>query len=573
MMKPVRNASLILGLAVTAALTGCTASEPPPFDPRSVGDAARRASSEVRSHDLPNLPTTAPAPEDALKPDRATTGPVLGVEPQERMTLQEIIQRAVANNLDVKVAGYTPAIDQTRVIEAEARFDPTFFSQLTFERRDRVVFISNGNAQASDEYGNVLTGQTGIRQNLESGGQIELRAQTTYNYFQNTVSGGGQDKPWTGNYDNQLVLQLTQPLLRDFGNDTNRARITINRNNQLVSVLEFRKELEETLANIEESYWRLVQAERDLKTQEELLTRTTDTAIRLLQRIDVDVTDVQINQATASVEQRRRLLISAKRQVKDLSDQLKRLMQDPNMPVASATLLLPAQEPLAEPIRFDFEEQLNTALESRFELGQQTLRIDNADVARQVAKNNLLPQLNITAQGNLQGLQRGFDESAADMWSGDHFSWQLGLSLEIPIGNRAARAIYARSLLQRQQAVDQYRNLIDQISLEVKTSARAVETRWEEVVAARKARFAAEKSLAGIESRELAGEPLTPEFVNLKLSEQERLAQSQRDENDALAQYNIAIEQLERAKGTLLKYNNVIMQEEDQPFTKKFEAR
>jgi len=572
MSKPLRNVSLILALAAMAGISGCNAADPPPFDPRSAGDMARRASSEVTPRDLPMLPTTAPSPEESVKPDRATTAPSLGVEPQVRMTLQEIIQRAVANNLDIKVAGYTPAIDETRVIEADARFDPTYFAQLTFERRDRDIFITNG-AQLSDEYGYATTAQTGLRQNLASGGQVELRAQTTNNQFKGSAGFGGSARPNVSNWDNQLVLQLTQPLLRDFGNDINRARITINRNNQRVSILEFRKQLEETLANIEETYWRLVQAERDLKVQENLLSRTTDTSIRLLNRRNVDVTDVQINQAIASVEQRRRLLIAAKRQVKDFSDQLKRLMQDPTLQVSSATMLLPAQEPLAEPVRFDLQEQIQTALESRFELGQQYLRIDNADVARQVAKNNLLPELNLTAQGNLQGLESDFGMATGELARTDRFSWQLGLSFEIPIGNRAARAIYARAMLQRQQAVDQYRNLIDQIQLEVSTSSRGVETRWEEVVASRKSRYAAEKSLAGIESREAAGEPLTPEFVNLKLSEQERLAQAARDENEALAQYNIAIEQLERSKGTLLKYNNVIMQEDDQPFTKKYSAK
>ena len=56
--------------------------------------------------------------------------------PIVRLPLQEIIHRAVANNLDVKVAGYQPAIDSTRSIEAEARFDPTYFANVQFERRD-----------------------------------------------------------------------------------------------------------------------------------------------------------------------------------------------------------------------------------------------------------------------------------------------------------------------------------------------------------------------------------------------------------------------------------------------------
>lgn len=566
-MKKGINVSLILAAAVFA---GCKGAEPPPFEPRNLGDAARRASSEAVSRPMPEMPTTAPAPEDAVKPDSATTGPALGVEPQMRLTLQEIIQRAVANNLDVKVAAYTPAIDETRVTEAEARFDPTFFSQFTWERRDRDVFISNSPENIGDEYGNVLTSQTGLRQILDNGAQVEVRYQATRNMFDPVSNFTTNSRDGVNNWDNQLVMQLTQPLLRDFGNDVNRARITINKNNQRVSILEFRKQLEETLANIEEAYWQLVQAERDLQILIELLNRTTDTSIKLINRKGDDVTDVQVNQGIASVEQRRRLLVSQKRRVKDLSDQLKRLMQDPNLPVASATMVLPGLDAIEEPIKFDLQEQVATALENRLELGQQQLRVDNADVAMQVAKNNLLPELNATVQGNLGGLDTNFSDSFEEMVTGDRLSWQMGLSLEIPIGNRAARAIYSRALLQRQQAVDQYRNLIDQIQLEVCTSARAVSTRWEELIAARRARFASEKSLEGITSREAAGENLTAEFVNLILNEQANLAQRQNDENEAMAQYNVAIAQLERAKGTLLKYNNVILQEDDLPFAKKF---
>ena len=36
--------------------------------------------------------------------------------------------------LDVKVAGYQPAIDETRVTEAEARFDPTFFTNVQYSK-------------------------------------------------------------------------------------------------------------------------------------------------------------------------------------------------------------------------------------------------------------------------------------------------------------------------------------------------------------------------------------------------------------------------------------------------------
>jgi hypothetical protein len=82
------------------------------------------------------------------------------------------------------------------------------------------------------------------------------------------------------------------------------------------------------------------------------------------------------------------------------------------------------------------------------------------------------------------------------------------------------------------------------------------------MVATRQARFAAADALYAIQQREDANEPLTPEFVDRKLNLQERFAEASRAEAAAVSGYNIAIAALEEAKGTLLRYNNVVMEEE-----------
>ena len=56
-------------------------------------------------------------------------------------------------------------------------------------------------------------------------------------------------------------------------------------------------------------------------------------------------------------------------------------------------------------------------------------------------------------------------------------------------------------------------------------------------------------------------EPLTPEFVDRKLNLQANLANARSDAAQAVSAYNIALARLEAAKGTLLRYNNVIMEE------------
>ena len=566
-------AAAVLALAVA----GCHGpyDEPvAPFNPRAAQQNERDNAGNAPVPPTRPLPTTFksefPLDPNATKPTTQPPGPAtgraLGTEEQVvRMPLRELIQRAVANNLDVRVAGYQPAIDETRVVEAEANFDPTFFTnfqysvanQLSPSEQNPFFTPTSGNNEIAF---NTYSAQVGVRQNLETGGKIEMRWDPAYTKrLPGTVSGStlSPNPFWTSD----VTLEITQPLLRDFGTDVNRARIVINRNNQRISLLDFRDALEKNMSDLEKAYWQEAEAIREVKIAEELLDRTLGTSDILWRRRTQDVGRQQLSQAVSSLETRRTLLIRARARVRDLSDQIKRLMNDPEFPVTGNTLILPADEPLGEQIKFNEQDEINTAMENRFELGQQQLRVDNAGVAADVARNNLLPQFNFIGSVAPKGFGGALGTAMEDSFGFDHLDFTVGVQLEIPIGNRAARAIWRRAQLQRMQAIDQYRLLVDQVSLDVRTALREVHTTWEEMVGTRNARFAAADALTAIEERERANEPLTPEFVNRKLDAQATLAEAQRSEATAVSNYMVAISALEKAKGTLLRYNNVIMEE------------
>ncbi len=555
------------------AIAGC-ATDPPPFNPHALQRPERTRATENVSRPLPPLPTTMESPLSATRPtsgpDAATTGPSVTEEDSVRLALQEIIQRTVANNSEVRVAGYEPAVDATRVVEAEARFDPEWFTQLNFEDQ-RILSPSSGLFSTASPFDPQIfrtwTFRNGIRQNLMSGGQVE----TSYGIQRiNRDPASGRIRGSSTNpYElNELILKVTQPLLRDFGTDVNRARISIAANNQRISFLEFRKTLEENISEVDQNYWRIVQAEEVVRIQEDLLNRTLGTAKILVERMGagIDASRLQTAQATASVEARRATLIAAKQRIRDLSDELKRRMNDSDLPVSSPLVVLPANGPVLERFRFDLGEQVATALESRFELGEQQIRINSADIAREVAKNNLLPQLNLTGQVNFQGVGNDSGGAFSDQKDLDNISWSAGLELSIPFGNRAARAIYKRALLQRMQAIEQYRALVNQVTVDVTQAAREVETTWNLIVARRRARFQQADALLAIQQRRQANaEALTPTFVQLELDTQERLANAQEDEATAISNYNISIGRLERAKGTLLRYYNILMEQQRSP--------
>ena len=548
-----------------------------PFSPRELQEDERAAAGPgVARPDRP-LPTTLevefplntanqPATRAASKIPPAT-GPAIGTTGERvvRMQLRELVQRAVTNNQDVKVAGYTPAIEETRVTEAEARFDPTLFTNVQYSQEN----ILAPSAQSIAAPIGITTfrtysAQIGLRQDLESGGRLEVRYEPARSErAPNDETGGPFSQGLNPNpfWTSELTLQVTQPLLRDYGADVNRARIAINRNNQRVGLLEYRAELERVISELERAHWELVRAMRDVRIAEELLTRTIATGRVIKERTITDVGRQQLSQANSSIETRRTILIRARARVRDLSDQIKRLMNDPEFPVASNILVLPADDALAEEVQFNEQDQINTALENHQELGQQQLRVDNAGIAADVAKNNLLPQLNLVGAVGFQGLGGNYKESIEEQWEFNAIDYTIGLQLEIPIGNRAARAIWKRAQLQRLQAIDRYKGIIDEVTLNVRTALRQVHTTWDEIYGSRRARLASADALSAIEERERMEAALTPEFVNRKLDLQAELAQNESREAEAMSNYMIAISELERAKGTLLRYNNIIMEE------------
>jgi len=75
--------------------------------------------------------------------DAAATIPSGGLAgtdaPIIRLSLREIVQRAVANSSDVRVAGYDPAINAQKVIQAEGVFDPNFVTNVNIERQDTQI--------------------------------------------------------------------------------------------------------------------------------------------------------------------------------------------------------------------------------------------------------------------------------------------------------------------------------------------------------------------------------------------------------------------------------------------------
>ncbi len=475
------------------------------------------------------------------------------------LSLEQSIQSSVGNNLSIEVARFSPAIAQAALTEAEAQFDWLFFAEGQYQdssipQAGQGFGGSNGVIRNDAQ---TATGSVGVQRQFNTGGTLEFRNDIGYNNVDSSFFGTSPNPNPAHNAD--FVIGLTQPLMRGFGRDANMAQINLARNAERTSVSSLKSTLIETAAETERAYWDLVQAYKVLIVRAKLVDRGIEVRDDIKARRVQDARQAQVADAVARVERRRADLLVARTNLRLASDRLKALINDPNLPVGSETLIVPSEDALAEPISFSLLDAISAGVQERPEMEQALLAIDDATIREQLAKNQRMPRLDLTAQARLLG----FDDSFGDAYQNageNRFvdDWLIGARFEQPIGNRASEAAYRSSRLARMQSVVAYRQTAQQIVLQIKNALNAVTTNGaliEQSTLSRVAQGEALRSL--IVEKELTNAGYSVERLNLELSQQETLANAEIAEASALTEYNKAIVDLHAAMGTILQRNRI----------------
>jgi outer membrane protein TolC len=179
-----------------------------------------------------------------------------------------------------------------------------------------------------------------------------------------------------------------------------------------------------------------------------------------------------------------------------------------------------------------------------------------------MSRSELMPELNLVLQGSLGGLDDGgFDGAYGREYSTGSPGWGAGFVFSFPLENQIARARLERRQLELRQQLDQLRTTIDTVLLEVKISAREVATAYRETQAKYAAVKAFTEDLETLQARRalqaVGEETLMANYLDTVLDTQDRRANAEEEFIRAGANYQIAIVNLERAKGRLLNYTSI----------------
>jgi len=388
-------------------------------------------------------------------------------------------------------------------------------------------------------------------------------------------------------YQSSLDLSLTQPLLRNLGMNAAKRLFKLSLLVADANAGQTLVDASNVIAQVEDAYWDLVAAWRNVAIQEEALTEAV-----AQQRSNVRLARAGAAPPVSAVESETQVaafqnnVVVALQNVAQLQNQLKSLLvTDSKDPIWSANLV-PSSPVQQLPSAGDLAAVVAQALSTRPEVRLAQDQRRQADIDRAYAKNQALPQADIQAgllsngfAGVLAPLP-GFEsdqcnlptpgtcptpppttigkmgQATSNMWAFRFPAFNIALVFNIPLHNSFARALEGSAAQEQQQAAIAVQSVTERIEVESRLALQNYQTALSQLYAARHQREAAEAVYASEVRQFHAGASTT----FLVLQREVELAKARGAELQAQTDLNKSVVELQRVEGTILSDNGVNLQ-------------
>jgi len=359
------------------------------------------------------------------------------------LSISDLIELALENNLDIAVARYNIAFAHTDILRTEGggaargftgsfqssalfsgaigssvsgggagvssgaggvsggasatqlagslNFDPSAFFSFGWDRNTTplgttvvtgVPFETN---QGTSYFGGISQGfQTGTSYEVVLGGQRGSNTSLTpvYNPSVNTI----------------MAVGFSQPLLNGYGRRANSAQIRIAKNNLKVADSVFRQQVITTLGTVLNDYWDFVADQENVRAKEQALAYSQKLLEDNKKQVEIGtLAPIEVVRAESEVASDQQALIVAQTTLQQQAELIKTALSRQVGPdLASAQIA--AEDKLPEPRPDDIpplDEALRRAFANRPEIEQTELNFRSSDVTIAHDRNGLLPSFNI----------------------------------------------------------------------------------------------------------------------------------------------------------------------------------
>jgi len=545
-------------------------------------------------------PAELPLPPPPISPDfRAPQRPLpsaervgVDVADQVPLTLNDAIRMALRNSNDIDASRIDVQIAEYNLTAAQGVYDPVISSESYYERATTPTSSTLGGAGASG-----AVTQTDFTGSARLGGFAPWFGGNYQLDFSSTrLTTSNTNVRLNPQFPSAFSITYAQPLLRGLRFDNNRRQIEIAKRNLSLSDAQFRQRAIDVISQVEQAYWDLAFALRNLQVQIDAVKQAR-TQVESNQRLVAQgvLAPIDIVAAQTQVTTFEQSVYSAQESVTTAENTLKTLILAERTADLWRRAITPVTPVNLEAPRVPLEQAVTAALTNRLDLAQLRTSSDINDVNVRYFRDQTRPQVDLV--GNYSGaglagtfvtpttttsaittrvnelstlagldplpaatpapiapnLVGGYTQSLSNLLAQRYPTARVGVRLSLPLRNRTAEANLGSSLAQGRRIGDQIRQAEQLIEADVRNSLQAVRSAEARLASAAASRSSAEQQYAS-EQRQLRAGTTT---VFLVLQRQTELLAARARELQAQTDLNKAVSALNRATGSTLQANNV----------------
>jgi len=517
-----------------------------------------------------------------------------------QISLQDAIDLALQNNLDITIQRYGPWIAEGNILNTMGgglsrgtfaasgnfpaiSFDPQFSATMSLDARTIPVNnpLTAGTGAGTGPATNFtsLSTHTAIGNLLYSQG-FHTGTSFTAGFNNTRASTSSAANFFSPSITSSFVFAVNQPLLNGFGLLVNERNIRIARLNKNYSDQLFRQQVITSITAVGNAYWELVYARGNVDVNKESVTLAQKLYSDNQKQVEIGtLAPLEVIRAEAQLASAQQGLIAAQTvQLQDENQLMILIAKDPNSPMLRNVEVIPTDTATAPPPveTISLEDAIKEAVTKRPEVLESTIAVKADDINVQTTRNALLPILNLSATytgAALSGDTRfscvpvppattctpppqiisGLGSALDSEFLGTYPEFNAQIALTIPIRNRQAQGLNIQSVLTKRQDEAKYAQNLNNIALDVHNAQ----------ILLSQDRVAVD---AAIKTRELQQQTLDQEQKKLELgastifmivSDQQALATAASAEVRAEVNLAEAKVNFDRAMGRTMEANNI----------------
>ena len=456
----------------------------------------------------------------------------------------ELIRIALTNNLDIRISQLQPQIDQFGLSGLYGAYEPSFAMNVTHSYNSSPPGIFT---QTGTNYGAFIEQINTYSPGLSGAAPWGLAYNFTGPLSEDNESGAPDL------YSSSPQVTLSQPLLKNLWIDNSRYQISLSKQNLKLDQLALRLQIMTVINSVKAAYYNLIYARETVRVQQMAVKLAEETMSEDEQRVRAGaLAPLDEKQAESQAASARSDLLAAQANLAVQENTIKSLLALNQTNWASLTPV-PAEILVAVPENPDARDCWRAGMEKRPDMLQARLNIEKQHLTIKYDFNQLFPEIDVVGGYGRNATALTFNGNLETIRQGAYPDYYYGVAMTIPLGNSGPRNNYKAAKASLEQLLLQAKKVEWSIVTAIDNDIAKIQSDLLRVDATRQARQYAEEALQAEQVKLQQGKN-TSFFV---LQAQQTLTARRSDEIQALANYNIDLEQLSFDDGRILERNHI----------------